>query len=281
MIQVAGVPIQANSQLNVGSTERAILQKMQKAGVQYSYPSINALMFELKTRKNIVESAIDMNDGEARFTTFEYARCNTEYWNLTEAGGFRLKNNVQPSTAIRDIYTNSSQYAFDCATACVIIFYYAILNSVGDRVFNRLFQELYLYSWHTDPDLGLNTFYGDHFLPGDVIYINNPEFSKKTPWFRGINAVVLDDNTLFGHGFEPWTAEQMIQFLNENRKPDSNQSAYVTNLVSRPSFNHLFQSTSFQREIAAYKKQTKIVHHNKPSLSCFHYLYFLTKTYKM
>ncbi|WP_017754679.1 protein-glutamine gamma-glutamyltransferase [Calidifontibacillus oryziterrae] len=280
MIQISGVPFQNKiEKLELGNIEKTIIHHMQEAPVHFSYYSINELLFELKVRKNIIESALEMNQGEARFTSFEYARCNPKYWYLTTAGGFLLKPNVKPSDAILDIYKNSSRYAFECATASVIIFYYAVLYSIGIRLFNSLFQNLYLYSWHTDPDLAIYTFYSNHFLPGDVVYFNNPDFNPKTPWFRGVNAVLLNDGKYFGHGFSIRTSEQMIQILNEKRKPWGNQSSYLTSLVTRPSFNHLVRLANLERTYRVFKNQLPVVHHNKCSISYVQYINFLLQPF--
>lgn len=274
MIQISGVPFQPNENWQLGSMEKTIIQQMQNASFLYSYYSEYELWFELQVRKNIIESARKMNNSQAVFTTFVYARCNPRYWQLTRGGGFLLRPDVQPADAILDIYRNSSLYAFECATAIPIIYYHAILNSIGSHLFNSLFRDLYLYSWHTDTDLGINTFYSNHFLPGDVLYVNNPDFDRRTPHFRGVNAVLLNDGTLFGHGFNIRSSEEMIQILNEKRKPGSHQSAYITKLVTRPSFKYLFRAASWNRNGRAYKMQRPIVHHNKSSISYAHYLYY-------
>lgn len=275
MIQIMGEPFQLNSMSNLGSSEKLIIQHMYKSPVLYSYPSINKFLFEINFRTKITESAKGMNESQMEFTIFEYARCNSKYWNLTDVGGFLLRDDVRPSDAIQDIFKNSSLYAFECATACIIIFYHATLNSMGDRLFNLIFQNLYLYSWHTDPDLQLDTFYADHFLPGDVVYFNNPDFNLKTSWFRGENAVALGDDSFFGHGIGIRTAEQMIQSLNEYRNPQSNQSAYLTNSITRLSFSNLFQFILLQRHHSAFKKQQIVIHHNKSSISFLeHQFYF-------
>ncbi|MGI8384190.1 protein-glutamine gamma-glutamyltransferase [Robertmurraya sp. P23] len=274
MIQISGVPFQPNESWQLGSTEKTIIQQMQNAPVFFSYYSENELLFELKVRKNIIQSAKEMNNSQAVFTTFVYARCNPMYWQLTRAGGFLLRPDVRPADAIRDIYRNSSLYAFECATAIPIIYYLAILNSIGSNLFNSLFRNLYLYSWHTDTDLGINTFYSNLFLPGDVLYVNNPDFDRKTPHFRGVNAVLLNDGRLFGHGFNIRTSKEMIQILNEKRKTGSHQSAYITKLVTRPSFKYLFRAASWSRNVRADKMQRPIVHHNKSSISYAHYLYY-------
>ncbi|OIJ13051.1 protein-glutamine gamma-glutamyltransferase [Anaerobacillus alkalilacustris] len=276
MIQISGVPFQPNENWKLESIERAIIQHMLNAPILYSFYSEDEFWFEIKVRKNITKSANEMNQSQAQFTTFEYARCNPNYWQLTMEGGFLLRPDVQPADAILDIYRNSSLYAFECATAAVIIYYHATLYSIGSYLFNSLFQNLYLYSWHTDPDLGIITFYSNHFLPGDVVYINNPDFHPDTPWFRGLNAVLLNDGNFFGHGFSIRTMEQIIQILNEYRKPGSQQTAYLTNLVTRPSFNYLGSLVSQQTSRRAYKMQYPIVHHNKCSISYVHYLYYLS-----
>lgn len=274
MIQISGVPFQQNENWQIESIEKTIIQQMQNAPVVYSYNSENELLFELKVRKNIIQSAKEMNKSKAVFTTFAYARCNPRYWQLTRAGGFLLRPDVRPADAILDIYRNGSLYAFECATAIPIIYYHAILNSIGSYLFNTFFRDLYLYSWHTDTDLGIITFYSNHFLPGDVLYVNNPDFNRRTPQFRGVNAVLLDDGKLFGHGFNIRTSEEMLQILNDKRKPDSLQSAYLTKLVTRPSFKYLFRVASTYRNDRVDKMQRPIVHHNKSSISYAHYLYY-------
>ncbi|MEF7561663.1 protein-glutamine gamma-glutamyltransferase [Bacillus infantis] len=274
MIQISGVPFQNQENGQLGSVEKTILQQMQSAPVLYSYNSEYELLFELTVRRNIIQSAKEMDKSQAVFTSFEYARCNPRYWQLTRAGGFLLRPDVRPADAIIDIFREGSFYAFECATAIPIIYYHAILNSIGSKGFNSLFQNLYLYSWHTDTDLGIITFYSDQFIPGDVLYVNNPDFDRKTPHFRGVNAVLLEDGRLFGHGFNIRTSEEMIRLLNETRKPDSQQSAYITKLVTRPSFKYLLRAAGWQRNSLAYKPQRPIVHHNKSSISYVHYLYY-------
>ncbi|MED4462230.1 protein-glutamine gamma-glutamyltransferase [Metabacillus fastidiosus] len=276
MIQVSGMPFQPSS-LNVGSIEKVIIKRMSDTPVLYSYPSIHKLLFELNLRKNIIESSKAMNNSQAKFTIFQYAKCNDTYWKLTKAGGFLLKSKVSPSAAILDIYQNSSQYAFECATACIIVFYHAVLKSIGKSLFNSLFRNIYLYSWHADPDLGIYTYYANQFLPGDAVYFKNPDFNRKISWYRGVNAVAVSDGKFFGHGAGIKTAKEMIEFLNKQRRPGSNQSAYLTRLVTHPSFQHLSQLSTFQRDYTAYKKQHIISHHNKSSISFLHYLTYLQK----
>jgi protein-glutamine gamma-glutamyltransferase len=230
-------------------------------------------------RKNIIASARAMNEGDARFETFKNTRGNPRYWNLSNAGGLKLRRDMLPSDAIQDIYENSSLYAFECATAAVIIYYHAVLNTIDEPLFNQLFQNLYLYGWHVDPDLGIQSIRTNHYLPGDIVYFDNPDFNPETSWWRGENAVVLGDGTYFGHGLGIWTAKQMIQLLNKTRKPRSSQSAYMTNLVSRPSFEYLAKVSMLPRGYPAYKLQHVVIHHNESSISYDRYLFYLNKVY--
>lgn len=275
MIQIAGFAFHLDEKWQLGNIEKSIIYTMQQAPVNYSYHSIAELMFELKVRKNIINSAKEMDQSKAVFRSFEYARCNPKYWQRTQAGGFLLKPGVRPSDAILDIYRNGPLYAFECATATIIIFYHAVLNSIDTEVFNYLFQNLYLFSWHTDSDLRIHTFYSTHFLPGDAVYFNNPDYNPRAPWFRGLSAVLLNDSKYFGHGFSIRTDDQMIQLLNTKRKTGANQSAYLTNLVTRPSFNQLARLASLNRSYQANKLQQPIVHHNNSSISYVQYLYYL------
>ncbi|MFD1020703.1 protein-glutamine gamma-glutamyltransferase [Thalassobacillus hwangdonensis] len=274
MIQVSGETIQPN-QLKVSTIENKIAEHISSADNVYSYPSKQDLLFELTLRKNIIDSANLMNESEAGFTTFQYARCNPMYWILTSEGGFRLRPDVSPSDAISDIFQNSPQYAFECATACVILIYHAVLKSLDRARFDYYFRDLYLYSWHTDTDLGLQTYYGNKYIPGDIVYFANPDFSPALPWFRGENAVAMTDDNFFGHGLGIRTADEMIEFLNEQRYEGSTTSAYFTNLITHPSFQQLAQLSVNPSYRSGYKIQAPVLHHNQTSICYLHYLAFL------
>ncbi|WNF35404.1 protein-glutamine gamma-glutamyltransferase [Bacillaceae bacterium IKA-2] len=279
MIQLSEMPFEQGDMWSSGSVEKMIFQRMNEGPIAYSYQLIDELSFEINLRKQITVSARAMNQSNVQFEPFETSRCNPHYWDLMYTGGFQLRPGVKPSDAIRDIYRNSSLYAFECATAMIIIYYHAVLNSIGEHAFNLLFQNIYLYSWHSDPDLGVNSIYTDHFLPGDVLYFNNPDFHLQTPWWKGVNAVVLGDGTYFGHGLGIKTAEQIIEALNNTRKPWSNQSAYLTNLVTRPAVKNLAKFSMMPRSYVAYKIQHVVILHKESSIPSDRYLFYLNKLY--
>ncbi|GAE26867.1 protein-glutamine gamma-glutamyltransferase [Halalkalibacter wakoensis JCM 9140] len=278
MIHVAGMPVLLENIVDLENEERVIIQHMINSPEWFSYESMNELRFEVSLRINIMESAKEMNESEVTFTIFAHAQCNPAYWYLTSAGGFLVKRNVRPSDAILDIYRNGSLYAFECATAIIIIYYHAILKKIGERHFNTIFQNLYLYSWHTDPDLDLLSFESNYFLPGDVVYFNNPDFHPSTPWYRGENAVMLSDGTFFGHGFGIMTAEEMIEFLNAQRFPGSMQPAYLMNLITRISPTTMKNLLAMPSVRAFYKKQKIVIHHNLSSISSLLYLMYLSNS---
>ncbi len=275
VIQVMGKSFEFQGNLELDQVEKNILQYMQEDHIVYSYISSRELLFEIKLRKNIIKSAKEMNETKPEFTIFEQARCNRNYWQLTKAGGFLLRPDVRPSDAIMDIFKNSSLYAFECATASVIIYYYATLKTIGHHLFNAHFQELYLYSWHTDTDLGLVTFYSDGFLPGDVVYFDNPDYNSQTPWFRGVNAILLDDWRYFGHGFSIKTDEEIVQVLNKKRMEGSKQSAVLTSLLTRPSFSRLSALTNRQQTSSDFKIKQHVAHHNRSSISLLNYYNYI------
>ncbi|RDW20349.1 protein-glutamine gamma-glutamyltransferase [Oceanobacillus arenosus] len=279
MIQLAGMQFKQSGNWPSDSIESVIIQRMQEAPIVYSYQSMYELSFELKLRKNIIESSRSMNQGASPFANLANSRCNPQYWQLTEAGGFRLRDDAEPSDAIRDIYKNSALYAFECATAIIIIYYHAVLGSIDEHLFNQLFRNLYLYSWHSDSDLGIHDIKTSHFLPGDVVYFNNPDFNRETPWWQGENAVVLEDGTYFGHGIGIEKAEQMIQALNKTRMPGSNQSAYLEIFATRLSFKHLAKYSMLPRGYLKHKMQHIIFHHNESSITYNRYLNYLNMIY--
>jgi protein-glutamine gamma-glutamyltransferase len=279
MIQLLGRPFEHSDIWPAGSIERKIVQAMIEDPLDYSYETIDELRFELKLRKNIIASAKAMNESDMDFEIFSTSRCNPQYWILTETGGFRLRNDVLPSEAIEDFYRNSSLYGFECATAKVILLYHAILNTIGKQAFDHFFQNLYLYSWHYDPDLGLRSTRTDHFLPGDIVYFKNPDVNPSTSWWRGENGVVLDDGKFFGHGIGIMSSEEIINYLNKMRKPESVVSAFQLNSAARPAFKHLATLSINRQRFDSYKIPHIVINHNKDSISLARYQRYLNQTY--
>lgn len=278
MIQVSGRPFQSDDMWPPRSVERIILQRMRESPDVYSYESMDELAFELRVRKNIIASAKAMNYSGVQFEPFSRSRCNPRYWQLTSVGGFRLKPGVPPADAIEDIYRNGFLYAFECATAILIIYYHAVLNSIDRRLFNQLFQHLYLYSWHADPDLDIQSIESDYFLPGDVVYFNNPDFHPSASWWRGENAVVLENGAFFAHGIGIRSASQIIMGLNRRRRPGSTQPAHLMGIVTRPSFKHLSRLSTLTRNEPSHKNQPAAIHHNISSIPSYQHLFYLNQT---
>ena len=218
--------------------ERRVWQAKYRSARTYVYRSEQELRFELKARDRIVNASYAMNASGVSFASFADARCNPRFWRLTEAGGFLLRPGVSPADGIRDIFQNGYLYAFECAVAIVILFYRAVLDLLGDALFNRLYSGLLLYSWHTDSDLRLVVSHGVEVFPGDVLYFANPDVSPATPEFQGENAVVLAEDVYFGHGIGIASASQIILALNRMRRPGATRSAYLADEVVTLNFRY-------------------------------------------
>jgi protein-glutamine gamma-glutamyltransferase len=225
----------------IQNKEQKIISKQMAAfDVIYEYQTVNQLKFELLFRTDTLRAAVELNKSGAKFTTFTYAFCNKLYWNRLSNGGFLLKNNVSPSTAILDIIKNGSLYAFECSTAIAIVLYIATLYSLGSTRFNTLFNRLYLMDWQFDEDLPIFQKHGDDFIPGDVLHFNNPDFDPRQPHWRAENVIYFGDDKYYGHGIGIRNAGAIIGFLNSKRKPHPEDSAYLMRLITRPYYQSLF-----------------------------------------
>lgn len=195
---------------------------------------------ESEARANIVAASKALNSSGAQFSTFQKSHCNKRFWNLTVDGGFQLKSEVTPAMGMRDIYINGSLYAFECATAMVIVLYKAVLDTIGESSFNLHFAKIVLHDWHYDSDLRLVT-YNDLAIAkaGDILYFMNPDYSPKTPEWQGENAIVMGDETYYGHGIGIVSAEVIILALNKHRKPFPARSAYLMNRYTSLDFTTL------------------------------------------
>lgn len=242
----------------ISSSEKLhIIELMGKSSRVYEYESIEQLEFELEMRLQTIHAAVLLYKSGAKFATFRTSKCNEKYWTLTEKGAFVLKPNVLPQTGIEDIFMNGKKYAFECATAIVIVFYKAVLESIDKNQFNRLFSGLYLYDWQYDQDLDLRIHEGTDFLPGDCVYFKNPEYHPNTPHWQGENAIVMDQNLYYGHGIGFRTGKFIIDFLNSKRKENSHQSAFLMRRIMRLNFHYFshFRSQALRENSFQHSSQ--------------------------
>ncbi|MCR2804159.1 protein-glutamine gamma-glutamyltransferase [Paenibacillus soyae] len=231
-----GSPVQFPPRM-LTELEKKTLRRKMNSPVVYRYPDLEALLFELKMRTNIVEAAKAMYASGVSFATFSNSRANDRFWIRTPDGGFLLRPGVPPAVAVNDIFENGRLYAFECAGAIIIMMYKAVLETIGDDAFNRHFQRLFLRDWQTDRDLRLITHHNlNETYAGDVLYFKNPDHDPDTPEWQGENVIMLDDNLFFGHGIGIGSGADIIAQLNRARRPGSMISAYLQDLILLPEF---------------------------------------------
>lgn len=227
------------SQHTVSPVGQALYRMLLARPEPFVYPSVNALNFELRMREMTMNAARALNSSGVRFASFANSACNPAYWNRELNGGFRLRPDQAPADAIRDIFQSGPLYAFECATAIVIVFYKAVLDTIGETQYNRLFAGTYLYTWNTDRDLGLRTIPTTRFIPGDCLYFDNPEVDMSTPQWQGENVIYMGGNRYYGHGIGIATAERIIEVLNAHRRPGAVASAFMLDQATRPDYVYL------------------------------------------
>jgi protein-glutamine gamma-glutamyltransferase len=238
MIIMMGTLLENPPPPNLHEIEAHIFEELKKSELPHQYHSWNQLRSELLLRKNTILAAERLAESPVEFSVFKDSRFNPLYWTKTR-GGYRLKASVSPSEAINDIFENGHEYAFECSTAIVVLYYYAVLNSINKDAFNYLFRNLLVWDWSYDEDLRIITKVGTDFIPGDVLYFYNPDHLN--PVWIGENVVYLGRGLYFGHGIGIGTKEEMIQALNTLRKPNAKKSAYLLSQFSRLNYKYLSQ----------------------------------------
>lgn len=226
---------------NLNRIERNIIKILSSSEEKHNYYSLQQLIFELNLRSSLVKASIDLNRTKLKFEVFRESRCNPKYWERTENGGFLLKEDVKPSDAINDIYINSSMYGTECATSIVIVYYKAILDVYQAKLFNRVFNKIFLMNWHTmDPTMGVNLYKNPlDYLPGDCRYFKNPDVNPLNPEWQGENAILINNYRYYAPGAGIGSGEEIIRMLNRLRKEDATESAYLIDSVTRPNFDRL------------------------------------------
>ena len=244
MIYISGSSIDYDSVVNqypLESIEKKIIDILLSSSYKYTYNSLSQLKFELELRKNIISTSVNLHKSMFSFRVFRESKCNTNYWERTNEGGFSLKNEVKPSDAIKDILVNSAKYGTECSTAIVIVYYGAVVNVFPEEVFNRVFSHIYLMDWqYLDRSLEIH-YYEEpiDYLPGDCRYFKNPDVDPLTPEWQGENAIDLGNGMYYGHGIGIKDRYEMIAILNMHRVSGSQTSAYLMESLTRPSFKIL------------------------------------------
>lgn len=225
-----------------GGVENGILQQMEQSAERFAYSDAQALQFEIALRAATVGHAVALNRSGMDFSVFRKTRCNPAYWERTPDGGFVLRASVSAAAAIRDIYQNGRQYATECATAMLIVFYGAVLSLYPDALFDRLFGSIRLMNWRYVPPVFAGVARmspARTFLPGDRQYFMNPDVNPLTPEWQGENVILLDGGHYYGHGIGIGGAAEIIRALNENRTQDAMQSAFLMDQAGRPDYHSL------------------------------------------
>ncbi len=226
------------------SQERKIITVISSSDNVYQYPELKFLKFEINFRINIIKSAKELNDRDFSFLVFRKSKCNADFWNRNEDGGFELKNDMKPCDAIKDIYVNGSKYGTECSTAMVIVYYKAFLNIFPEEYFNETFAGTILMNWSN-----INTHLRSisvlkkepDFLPGDRRYFKNPDVDPKEVEWQGENVIDLGYDDYYGHGIGIYKQEKIISILNKHRRYDAVNSSYLLDEAGRPDFIDLAQ----------------------------------------
>lgn len=223
------------------SVERKIAEILISSKKEYKYSSMTHLKFEIDLRMKIINASRELNKSGFRFKVFRDSLCNTDYWERTDEGGFLIKKDMKPREAINDIFKKGSKYGNECATAIVIIYYKAVCDMLPENLFNEMFQDIQLMDWqYIDSDLGIE-YYRNlvDYLPGDCRYFKNPDVDPTHPEWQGENVIDLGNGSYYGHGAGIKKAEGIIKMLNNLRKENATESAYLLNSATRLDFNYL------------------------------------------
>jgi protein-glutamine gamma-glutamyltransferase len=253
MMRTAGNPVirivdaalhRPTMQHRSSDTEKAILNSLLQRSQSAVYARMQDFQFEMRMREQTLAAAHQLNASGAAFAVFEYSRCNPQYWHREPSGAFRLRRDRSPARALNDIFAQGSLYAFECATAIVIVFYKATLDTIGEEAYNRLFANTFLFHWNVDENLGLTTVRTRQFTPGDSLYFDNPEVNPLMPQWQGENVIFMGGNRYFGHGIGIRSAQEIIMALNAKRAPFAFRSAYLMDQATRPNYASLSQAAA-------------------------------------
>lgn len=188
--------------------------------------------------KNVKDTAQELSGKKVPFASSQSGvKFNDKFWEKT-SDGFRVKDGVKPSDAMKDYLANPSAYCLDCAMSSKMLTSAAAMRTVGAEKFDAaaakhggldvsfgeykglhkgtqsMVREDPKASASTVPPksepMGMDSWVRNNEKPGDAVYFRNPqafEGAKRAGW-GGENAIALGMNDkgeqlYFAHGVRP------------------------------------------------------------------------------
>jgi protein-glutamine gamma-glutamyltransferase len=169
---------------------------------------------DLAFRQAVVNAACALAAGGADFSASDKTdKVNSHYWGLGYGGKMSARKFMadgtlgKPSEALNDIFMNGKQYAFECATAMMVIYHKAILDHVGAKAFDAMFSDpgmLNFFRWERKDQDFVDVERLVHkpvpLHPGSHYYYENPDASPENSAFRGENVIYLGNGRFYAHG---------------------------------------------------------------------------------
>lgn len=206
---------------------------------------------EITFRMNVIRAAKDLAASGAQFSGDQKSdKVNKTLWTLGYGGRMQVRKFVDdrgnlgsPAKAIRDIFQNGRQYGFECATAMMVIFHKAILDTIGDAAFDAFFTEpryLTFFRWSEKDDdyLALERVEqkDDKLVAGSHYYYKNPDASDANSAFSGENVIYLGERNgerlFYAHGVIGRdgnylvTEGELLRSLSSLRRPGATQQPF-------------------------------------------------------
>jgi hypothetical protein len=198
---------------------------------------------DLVFRQRVVEAAHDLAAGGAQFSpSHQSDKVNSALWTMGYGGKIQARKFLpndqlgKPSAALQDIFDNGNAYAFECATAMMVIYHKAILDHIGADKFDALFSQprmLSFFRWSIEDEdyTKVKKLVEDDKIikqppkPGAHYYFLNPDASDENSAFGGENVLYLGDGTYYAHGIVGdsgsyiVTEDEIMATLSALRKP--------------------------------------------------------------
>ncbi len=158
------------------------------------------------------------------------------------AGWAKSRSRKRPAEAVRGIFANALNYSFDCGPPIMLIYYGAVLQAVGERLFNQIFSGPDFFHF-PNPHRELHQLFRSkltmRLIPGYHYYFNNPDYID--PAFRGENAIYLGrwggQPVFYAHGIDGRygrslaTEEEILRKLRAAQAPGARRRPFRDRLA--------------------------------------------------
>ena len=225
-----------------------IMTRTVKTPTTYNYESLTQFVNHAKYRAWVVVFAEQLQKSRPSFSRGDNIAAfkDSQYWEPNNNISYTveekeskvkrliLKKGKTPADGIREFFGENGKNAeFDCATFQSLVSRRALLEVLGERLYNQKYKDIAIAGLRVTNDPFLFAKAGDALLPGCALRFQFPE-GVDAGNYNTENTIYIGDGRLVGHPFrKPLDGKGMVEAIESEAKVRGTRANLITDIQFR------------------------------------------------